>query len=277
MRIAHFAACLTVLALLWLPQIAKSESPGKLLPSEAITLMVTDAMNNPTFSREDVYQAYLPRVITDDLNEEEQFYLGEVYFFALMPEEARDAYYPLRQGESLVARVAWQRLLQIRVRAFEMHERAATDMVNFRKTFAADPADREYLSRQVLNFGNYYARQGEHEKVVGVVEAELAALNYGGAYASFIHPATFIESYIATGRMQQAIKHLQSAHDGLTETLKVRVSSPPDDDYNYPLPADRYSFFFTPVNEKLGWQQQNDKFLQLIDNIGASLKMIEST
>ena len=132
---------LTLILVLLLPGIGDAETPGKLLPSEATTLMVMQAMNNPDASRKDVYEHYLPRVITEGLDSDELFYLGEVYFFALMPEEARDAYYPLLNDNSMRARVAWQRVLQIRFRAFQMYDRAARDMVNFRKTFPADPAD----------------------------------------------------------------------------------------------------------------------------------------
>ena len=266
----------TLILVLLLPGVGEAETPGKLLPSEATTLMVTQAMNNPDASRKDVYEHYLPRVITEGLDSDELFYLGEVYFFALMPEEARDAYYPLLNDNSMRARVAWQRILQIRFRAFQMYDRVARDMVNFRKNFPADPADRTYLSRQVLNFGNYYREQGLHQKVVDVVEDELAALNYDGAYASFIHPATFIESYAAVGKTEQALAHLKGAHEGLSRTLQARQRQAPEKDHNYPLPDDRYYFFFTPVNEKLGWRQQNDKFQSLIDELASAIARMES-
>lgn len=269
--------CLTLILMLLLPGIGNSETPGKLLPSEATTLMVAQAMHNPDASRKDVYEHYLPRVITDDLDLDEQFYLGEVYYFALMPEEARDAYYPLLNDGSMRARVAWQRIIQIRFRAFQMYDRAARDMANFRKAFRADPADRIYLSNQVLNFGNYYAGQGLHEKVVDVVEAELSALDYDGAYASFIHPATFIASYDALGKKQQALAHLRAAHDGLSKTLKARQQEVPENDHIYPLPDERYYFFFTPLNEKLGWKQQNDKFQSLIEDLASAIDRIEET
>ncbi len=276
MRNSHLLQPLTIFLLVSLPIVGKSEIPGKLLPSEATILMVTEAMNNPDASRKEVYEDYLPRVITSDLDDDQQFYLGEVYFFALMPEEARDAYYPLLNDGSMRARVAWQRIMQIRFRAFQMYERAARDMVNFRQAFPADPADRDYLSRQVLNFGNYYAEQGRHEKVVNVVEEELAALNYDGAYASFIHPATFIESFIAAGKKQQALTQLRAARDGLSRTLNDRQLDKPEQDHIYPLPDERYYFFFTPLNEKLGWQQQNDKFRHLIEDLDSEIERIES-
>ena len=157
-----------------------------------------------------------------------------------------------------------------------MYERAARDMVDFRKNFPADPADREYLSRAVQNFGNYYAGQGKHEQVVEVVEAELAALNHEGAYSSLLHPATFIDSYVATGKKDQALQHLEAAREGLSNTLANRLGDEPENDYVYPLPADRYFFFFTPLNERLGWGQQNDKFRQLIAELDAEVRRIES-
>jgi hypothetical protein len=275
MKVHALAILLLLISLLTLPQSGIANSPGQLLPSEAFKLMMMEAMNRPESSRKDIYEAILPRVMTESLGEEDQFYLGEVYFFALMPEEARDAYYPLLDGTDMTARVAWQRLLQIRFRAFQMYERAAMDMVNFRKRFPAEPADREYLSRQVQNFGSHYADQGSHVKVVEVVEQELAALNFEGAYTSFVHPATFIDSYVAIGKKGKALEHLKSARMGLAKTLADRKLVEPREDYVYPLPADRYFFLYTPLIERLGWKQTNDKFEALIERLAGEIERIE--
>ena len=276
MRKIHRILPRTLAILILLPVFSLAADPGRLLPSETFTLMLNQAMNNPSLSRRDVYEQYMPRLITVDLDQLEQYYLGEVYFFALMPEESRDAFYALRHGDSMLARVAWQRIIQIRFRAFQMYERAARDLVYFRETFPADPRDREYLSRQVLNFGTYYAEQGAHDQVVELVEAELTALDFDGAYNSLLHPATFIASYIAVGKKDLALSHMQAARDGLTSTLTERLRNRPEEDYNYPLPADRYAFFLTPVNEKLGFSQHNDKFRALIAALDAAIAELEA-
>ncbi len=256
--------------------ISTAQEPGKLLPSEAMVLMVNEAMNNPELSRKDVFHDMLPRVITGNLDNHEQFYLGEVYFFALMPEEARDAYWPQRLGNSMRARIAWKRLMQIRFRAFGLYDAVAEDVVNFRKTFGADPADREYLARQTRNLGNYYRDLGQHEKVVEAVEAELAVLDYKGAYSSFLLPATYVDSYTEVGKRSVALAHLRSAKDGLTKTLNYRESAQPADDYTYPLPSDNYAFLFTPLNSNLGWEQYNDKLRQLIEKIDTAVAEIQA-
>jgi len=267
---------LTLIFSLFLPNIGLAEQPGKLMPSEAIVLMLSQAMNKPSLerNRKSVWKTLLPRVITKDLSLDERMSLGEVYFFSFMPEEARDAYYPLLEGESLRARVAWQRVMQIRFRAFGMHERVSIDMRNFRKSFPVIPRDREYLSRQVTNFANLYASENKHEKVVSEIEAELAVMNYQGAYSSFMLPATYIKSYVATGKKQEALNHLVLARDGLSKTLDSRKKQKPENDWVYPLPADIYYFFYTPLNEKLGWQQKNDKFEILIDKLNAAIHSI---
>lgn len=247
------------------------------MPSEALTLILWDAMHRPEASRSEVFEPILPRVVVDDLDKQELFFLGEIYFFALMPEEARDAYYLLRNGQSMRARVAWQRLLQIRFRAFGMHERVAREMIRFREMFPPDPADRTYLSTQVLNFGRLYAGEAEHDKVVEAVEAELEALDYGGAYMSWLLPSVFIDSYAAEGKRQQALDHLRRARAGLTARLEKRLENPPENDQHYLLPARNYAFFFTPVTEKLGWEQENDKFRELVGRLDAAIVSIEAS
>jgi len=267
--------CMTVAPFVSLPAISADAAERPLLPSEALTLILWDAMHRPEASRSDVFEPILPRVLVDDLDDEELFFLGEIYFFALMPEESRDAFYPLRNGRSMRARVAWQRLLQIRFRAFGMHDRVAREMIRFRETFPPDPADRSYLSTQVLNFGRLYANEGEHDKVVKTVEAELRALDYSGAYLSWMLPSVFIDSYVAAGRREQALEHLRRARAGLTATLEARHGNPPATDQHYLLPARNYAFFFTPVTEKLGWEQHNDKFRELIGRLDDAIASIE--
>ncbi|MCG8462595.1 MAG: hypothetical protein MI919_40440, partial [Holophagales bacterium] len=86
----------------------------------------------------------------------------------------------------------------------------------------------------------------------------------------------FIEAYAAVGKTEQALAHLKGAYEGLSRTLEARQRQAPDKDHNYPLPDDRYYFFFTPVNEKLGWRQQNDKFQSLIDELASAITRMES-
>ena len=278
MRFFLLTVAMTLSAALSLQSaVAEDDAPGALLPSEALVLILWEAMHRPEASREQVFEPVLPRVIVDDLDDDELFFLGEVYFFALMPEEARDAYYPLRDGTSLRARVAWQRLLQIRFRAFEMYDRVAREMVRFRERFPPDPADRTYLYHHVLNFGRMHAGAGEHDKTVAAVEAELAALDYSGAYDSLMLPSTFIESYRAQGKLDQALRHLRRARDGLAQTLEARLADPPEEDQYYLLPARRYAFFFSPVTEKLGWEQHNDKFRELIRRLEEAIASIEGS
>lgn len=275
--LSKFAGLLAILVVMVLTPVSVSANePGNLLPSEAIVLMLNKAMKNPELTRQDVFEDLLPRVITEGLDERETFLLGEVYFFSLDAGSARDAFWQVRSGNSMIARVAWKRIIQIRFRAFQMFEQAASDMERFRERFPAVPEDRGYLGGQVRNFGMLYRDSGEHEKVVQVVEAELAALNNDGAYDSFIYPAFFIDSYTSVGKRGVALSHLKKARDGLSETLRTRERNPPEEDYAYPLPSDNYAFLYSPATDRLGWSQENRAFRKLIAALSESIASIES-
>ncbi len=259
------------------PQPAMTQGvPGNLLPSEAMVLMLNAVENRSDATTRTEMQTvtarYLPRVVTDNLMRFELFKLGDIYMFALMPEEARDVFLPFLDGDDLYSRAAWQRIIQIRFRAFDMYEQVLKDMESFRKRFPPVPVDREYLFSQVRNIGGMYTKQERHEDVVEAITTELDALDYTGAYKSFELPGAFMSSYVAIGKKKLAMEQLKNAIAGLGKTLAQRCANPPDEDYNYPLPSERFHYFYPPAVQSIGWKQQNDQLQALIAKLELTVK-----
>ena len=100
-----------------LPALA---ADAELLPSE-MTVLVNHAMlANPGTDRRAVTGPLIARMQTDNLDNIESFKKGEAHFLHLQPEESRDEFWPFREREDNLGRVANQRLMIIRINAFQM-------------------------------------------------------------------------------------------------------------------------------------------------------------
>lgn len=254
---------------------AQEQKPGMLLPSEALILMYNAVDQNPDVSRIDNTLPYLERVITTNLSSDEQFYLGEVYFWDFKPKEAEEAYKPFLTEDSKRGRSAWQRTMQIKFRAYDLHEEVETDLKKYRRKFKPIPADRYGLFGQVYNVASLYQGKNEHEKVIQLIEEELSTLNHEGAYRSFQLPAYFIESYKAVGKNEEAIQLLQSAKSRLEQTLADRMKSIPEDDHFFVEHGSVVTGMDNTFTEEIGYQQMNKKFEDLIESLAKAIEVYQ--
>lgn len=243
-----------------------------LLPSEALVLMYNAVDHNPDVSRIDNTLPYLERVITTNLSSDEQFYLGEVYFWDFKPKEAEEAYKPFLTENGKRGRSAWQRTMQIKFRAYDLHSEVESDLKKYRKKFKPMPEDRYGLFGQVYNVASLYQGKNEHEKVLQLISDELNTLNHEGAYRSFQLPAYFIESYKAVKKNEEAIQLLQSAKVGLEKTLANRMKSIPEDDYFFVEHGNVVTSMDNAFTENVGYQQMNEKFEALIESLELAIE-----
>ncbi len=255
--------------------IAQSDD-CKLLPSETHTLMVNAVDVQPDLKRIDATKPYVSRVMTTKLSREEQFYLGEIYFWNFMPKEGYEVYKAFLNGEDDFARAAWQRAMQIDFRAFDKHKKVEADLNNFRKKFKPIPDDRLYMFGQVYNVANKYAEEGNHEKVLQLIDEELNSLNYEGAYSSFQLPAYFAKSYNELGKLDKALQLMQSAKDGLEKTLKEREQKIPETDPDYPTHSSRVIYMATIITDKMSYAEMNNKFEELITKLTGYMEKIKA-
>lgn len=263
----------TILIFLTITVHAQEQKPGMLLPSEALVLMYNAVDQNPDVSRIDNTLPYLERVITTNLSPDEQFYLGEVYFWDFKPREAEEAYKPFLDEEGKRGRSAWQRTMQIKFRAYDLHAEVEEDIKKYRDRFKPMPEDRYGLFGQVYNVASLYQGKNDHEKVLYLVTEELNTLNYEGAYTSFQLPAYFIESYKALGKHEEAIELLRSAKAGLEATLEKRMKNIPEDDHFYVQHGKIVTDMDNAFTEKIGYQQMNKKFEDLIKSLSKAIEV----
>ncbi len=249
-------------------ELRAQDNQNKLLPSEALTLMIHAAAMNPELKRIDATKPYLSRVITTDLSREEQYILGDIYFWNFMPDESFEMFSKFLDDNNDLARASWQRVLQIRFRAYNEHDKVEGLIKEFREKFKPDPRDRFYVFGQTLNLGRKYAEEVNHERVLSLINEELETLNYEGAYRSFELPGFFFESYEVLGKKKEALTLLKEAKKGLELTLSERKKNLPEKDLDYlPLYATRASGMENIVTDKLSYGQMNGKFEELIDNL----------
>ncbi len=248
-------------------------SQSKLLPSEALVLMYNAVDLNPDKKRIDNTKPYQSRVITEGLTGDEIFYLGETYFWNFMPKEAAEAYSQFLEEDSPRGRASWQRYLQIQFRAFDKHDLVEEKLADYREKFKPTPTDRYGLYGQVFNLANKYQKLGEHEKVLTLINQELQYVDYSGAYNSLQLPAYFHVSYRKLGKVNEAVKLLKNARQGLTETLEKRKLETPSQDISYPMHSRVVTSMNTIMTEKIGYNQMNKKFEELIQSISKSIEL----
>lgn len=255
------------MALMLFTSMAFSQQNSKLLPSEALVLMYNAVDSHPENKRIENTKPFQSRVITEGLSGDELFYLGETYFWNFMPKEAAAAYANFLDEDSPRGRASWQRYLQIQFRAFEKHELVEQKIKEYRAKYKPIPEDRNGMIGQVWNVAERYRKMGNHAKVVELINAEVATLDYKGAYSSFQLPGIFFQSYQEAGKMQEAINMINEAIAGLKKTVEARKSKTPDKDFHFVVHSAPVRGMDTIMTEKLSYEQMTAKFEELIKSL----------
>ena len=252
------------------------QKPGKLLPSEAVTLMIKAVDTNQQKKRRDNTRRFLPRVITKGLSEEEQFYLGEVYFWGLKPKEALKAYEPILKNRGKFGRAAWQRNMVVLFRGFNEFDKVEAQLKEYRKLFKPSPSDNAHLYGPVFLVANRYKTAGNHQKVIELISDEISEFNDNGAYISYQLPIRFIDSYKAVGKKDEALKILQTAKEKLVRTLAERKKNIPKNDIKYAVHSPPVLRMETVATEQLGYSQRNEAYSRLIKRLEDGMKKIRA-
>ncbi len=240
---------------------------SKLLPSEALVLMYNAVDLNPGKERIKNTKPFQARVITEGLEGDEIFLLGETYFWNYMPKEADEIYTKFLDEDTDRGRAAWQRHLQVQFRAFDKHDFVEEQIKVYRKKFKPIPEDRSGIFGQVYNLANKYKQAGEHEKVVQLIKDEIDYLNYDGAYSSFQLPGIFFESFIKLGKANEAGQMIKNAVQGLQKTLDARKGKALENDFAYVVHSRPVRIMDNVMTEKLSYQQMTEKFEGLIKSL----------
>ena len=244
---------------------------ARLMPSEAIAIMYHRTDMNPDKSRDINTKPIQPLVITEGLEGDELFYLGETYFWNLMPKESFAAFSKIKDENTIAARAAWQRIFIININGFQKFEETEGMLSSYREKFKPLPADRLGAFYAVSSLAYLYNQQGKHDKVVQLIKEEIEYLNYEGPYDSFALLYLYKDSFEEEKQVDELRKMTQEAHDGLKASLEQRKKNVPEKDIRYAEHSAPVAGMLTVMTEKLGYAQTNEKYEKLIEKLAEAL------
>lgn len=201
---------------------------GELLPTDVLYLSLKSMTENPTMSRMEQVGPFFSRMKTEDLNDDEKFALGEVYFLNFKPKEAIAAFEPFMNGDGIRARIAWQRAIQIRFRSFKEVERAEEMVGEYRTKFKPNKVDVWGLERQILNLAGKYQQERNYQKAVDLITQELERLPKNTPFMAFRVPGQFIKSFQETGNADLVEKLITEIQKGLKNAEADYVKAHPE-------------------------------------------------
>ncbi|HEV2913726.1 MAG TPA: hypothetical protein VGX92_10650 [Pyrinomonadaceae bacterium] len=202
-----------------------SQDEKTLLPTEALHEIFQEMVGQPNKQKE-IATKYLAKAKTTDLTSDEQFALGELYFAAVMPDESKAVFEKFIPGNDLKARMAWQSVMLINMRAFQNYDGTENDIRKYRAKFRPVKEDLPHLYWVVFGVADNYRTKGNHEKAIELVMQEIESLPSNAPYYSYGLAATFLDSFKQVGKQEYAIRILEKARDIYTTALAGKDDMP---------------------------------------------------
>ena len=142
----------------------------KLSTIETATLINHALRYQPDAKRRDITTPFSERIRTDNLSDMELFFKGEWHFLHLEPEPARDAYWEFRDRSDSMGRVAFQRLMVIRINAFGMiAELLEKDIPEYNRRFPVNPYDRYGITFPVSRTASAMIEQDRADEALDLI------------------------------------------------------------------------------------------------------------
>ena len=195
------------------------------LPSRALHEVFDQMRSQPTKQGE-IAKQVLSRTQTAGLSRDEAFALAELYFAALMPKQSTEAYSAFTSGNDQHARTALQRVIFMKMVAFQQFDGITDDLVAYRKRFQPSSDDIFGLAEPIGVLAAHFRSEGRHDDVVKLVVEELAALPLDAPYMSFSLVASNLESFQRTGKQDDAVRLLKAATRAYAHVADTKVSVP---------------------------------------------------
>jgi len=237
---------------------------AELLPSEATTLMVRAMQQDPKAERTSLTHPIMARTRTDDLEEIEQFLSGEAHFINFDPALARDAFWEFRDRDDDLGRVAWQRIMIIRINAYSMVDQVVDqDIPMYRKRFGTSAHDRYGISYPLMQAALQLAESGSAGRALDMIVDEVKRHDeFDAPYFAYLLPDNFMELADQEGRGTEFRALKQWVSEGVSEALKLRLSeSPAPDRRTYTLPGSMLGTLFEDqIRDHYDWTAE---FLKL--------------
>jgi hypothetical protein len=261
-----FATCLALI----LPLAVQADQD--LLPSE-ITILVNHAVEaQPGVDRNSITTPLIARMQTDDLPNLERFMKGEVHFLHLQPEESRDEYWEFRNRDDDLGRVAWQRLMVIRINAFQMvDELLDRDIPRYEKRFAVRADDRHGISFPVQRTAEVLAERDDAGRALDLIAHHVRLHDrFDAPYSAYALSSQFHSLAEENGRGEEFEELSQWVLDGLNAAIDKRLANPKNDGPQ-PSAIPGVVFFSLFADRKLDFYEWTAEFIRLRDKIEAGI------
>ncbi len=261
-----FATCLVLI----LPLTVQADQD--LLPSE-ITILVNHAVEaQPGVDRNSITTPLIARMQTDDLPNLERFMKGEVHFLHLQPEESRDEYWEFRNRDDDLGRVAWQRLMVIRINAFKMvDELLVRDIPRYEERFGVRADDRHGISFPVQRTAELLAERDDAGRALDLIAHHVRLhVRFDAPYSAYALSSQFHSLAEENGRGEEFEELTQWVLDGLNAAIDKRLAKPANDGPK-PSAIPGAVFFSLFADRKLDFYEWTAQFIRLRDRIDAGV------
>ncbi len=159
-------------------------------PTQVANAFWEELRTNPDFNNQvPIVTKYLQLVTLDSEhmpdNRLDRLALGEAAFLTFQVQPAYDYFATLLEGDDLVTRHAWLRMMQIRFRALDEFDETRDMLDGFYEKFPPSETDKFGRRQQIINFSNKFIRDNKPEDAIALIVDELRSLPHNAPYSSY--------------------------------------------------------------------------------------------
>jgi hypothetical protein len=165
-----------------------------------------------------------PYVRTENLSEEERFYLADFYFFSLFAKRSYDAYAAFMDRTDWIGRTARVRRMAIEINAFQDFGALERSIRSYRAHYAPDPELGTSIGYGERNLCQHMASHGRDVAAVAFVLESIAASPRGTPASALSLLSACFDSFERTGKQQLAFDRATEARTALAARLASRAN-----------------------------------------------------
>jgi len=202
-----------------------------LLPSE-FTILVNHALEaEPGIDRKSVTTPLTKRIRMEGLSEMERYLKGEVHFLNLEPEESRDEFWEFRNRDDDIGRVASQRLMVIRINAFQMVEEVLErDIPRYNERFGIRADDRYGITFPLQRTAQLLVERGNADQALDLIASHVRQHDqFDAPYSAYALPGQFFKLASENDRAEEYQALNEWVLNGLTAAIEHRLENPVND------------------------------------------------